>query len=263
MCHPPKQHSAKKSSLPVVEETNPVILPQDSTNEPFLPEQDDSPTRFSIHNNEYESESDVEPQVTNPKTTGEDDSMVSAEDMPAEVAVPSLPSWMPHQNMSAAPSNDMLAAVIARVTKETIESLANTNPTLKDIEEAATAAAIESIRKLSAPTKEVPQTMKQPAARAKKHLPAEQTMKQPAASAKKHVPADQSVSSSEYSYSSEDDDPSKRKKPRTVRVLKKCRVAPDTMILVVNGHTGNDTRRPLTELGESTRSVMKHVFSKK
>ena len=115
MCHPPKQHSAKKSSLPVVEETNPVILPQDTTNEPFPPEQDDSPRRFSIHNNEYDSESDVEPQVTNPKTTGEDDSMVSAEDMPAEVAVPSLPSWMPHKNMSAAPSNDMLAAVIARV----------------------------------------------------------------------------------------------------------------------------------------------------
>ena len=246
MCHPPKQHSAKKSSLPVVEENNPVILPQDTTNKPFPPEQDDSPTRFSIHNNEYDSESDVEPLVTNPKTTGEDDSMVSAEDMPAEVAVPSLPSWMPHQNMSAAPSNDMLAAVIARVTKETIESLANTNPTLKDIEEAATAAAIESIRKLSAPTKEVPQTMKQPAA-----------------SAKKHVLADQSVSSADYSYSSEDDDPSKRKKPRTVWVLKKCRVAPDTMILVVNGHTGNDTRRPLTELGESMRLVMKHVFSKK
>ena len=246
MCHPPKQRSAKKSSLPVVQETNPVILPQDTTNNAPPPAQDDSPTRFSIHNNEYDSESDVDPLVTNRKTTGEDDSMVSAEDMPAEVAMPSLPSWMQHQNMSAAPSNDMLAAVIARVTKETIVSLSNTNPSLKDIEEAATAAAIQSIRTLSTQTKEYPQTTKQPAARAKKLLS-----------------ADQSVSSADYSYSSEDDDSPKRKKPRTVTILKKCSVTPDTMILVVNGHTGKDTRRPLTDLGESIRLVTKHVVSQK
>jgi hypothetical protein len=122
-----------------------------------------------MHDNEYDHDSvDVDPLVTNPKTAGEYDSMFSAEDMPAEVVMPSLPSWIPHQNMSAAPSNDMLAAIIARVTKETIESLSNKNLFLKDIEEAATASAIQSIRNLSALTKEVPNTMKQPAARARK-----------------------------------------------------------------------------------------------
>ena len=159
--------------------------------------------------------------------------MFSAEDMPAEVVMPSLPSLMPHQNMSAAPSNDMLAAVIARVTKKTIESLSNKNPSLKDIEEAATAAAIQSIRNLSSLTKEVPNTVKQPAARARKQLP-----------------DDQSDSSTDYSFSSEDDDSSKKTKPRTVWILKKSSVTPDTVILVVNGHTDKGTMRPLTDLGE-------------
>ena len=124
MCHPPKLHSAKKSTLPVVHETNPVILPHNATsNDAPPPALDDSPTRFSMHDNEYDNDSvDVDPLVTNPKATGEDDSMFSAEDMPAEVVVPSLSSWMPHQNMSAAPSNDMIAAVIARVPKETMKA---------------------------------------------------------------------------------------------------------------------------------------------
>ena len=69
MRYPPKQRSAKKSSLPVVQETSPVILPQDTTNNAPPPAQDDSPTRVSIHNNEYDSESDVDALVTIRKTT--------------------------------------------------------------------------------------------------------------------------------------------------------------------------------------------------
>ena len=75
-------------------------------------------------------------------------------------------------------------------------------------------------------------------------------MKQPAARARKQLPDDQSDLSPDYSFSSEDDDSSKKTKPRTVRILKKSSVTPDTMFLVVNGHTGKDTRRPLTDMGE-------------
>ena len=54
------------------------------------------------------------------------------------------------------------------------------------------------------------------------------------------------------SYSDEEVDPitHKVRKPRTVRMFKKVQVNEDLVIIVVNGRTGNDSRRPITDLGE-------------
>ena len=55
-----------------------------------------------------------------------------------------------------------------------------------------------------------------------------------------------------YSYSDEEIDPNtgKVRKPRTVRIFRRVCINEHLAILVVNGHTGNDSRRPIIDLGE-------------
>ena len=146
----------------------------------------------------------------------------------------SLPPW-PSQNLTTVPSNNVLATVIARVTQETIASLSKTK-SLKDIKAAATAAAIKSITQLSARNKDDNHSTNSSAERAHEELP----------------DAMSDHESDIDSYSDEEVDPitHKVRKPRTVRMFKKVPVNEDLVIIVINGHTGNDSRRPITDLGE-------------
>ena len=106
-----------------------------------------------MHDNRYDSDSVQSGSVVaNPKTTGEEDDPSQEEQvLPNELVVPSLPP-RPTQTSKSMPSNDVLAAVIARVTQQTIARLSKTK-SLKEIEADTTAAAIESFKKMSTPTK--------------------------------------------------------------------------------------------------------------
>ena len=63
-----------------------------------------------------------------------------------------------------------------------------------------------------------------------------------------------SESSSNFTFESSDSqdckNPQNTRKPKSVFLAKKVRVNKDLKILVVNGHTGKDSRRPITNLGE-------------
>ena len=92
-----------------------------------------------MHDNRYDSDSVQSGSVVaNPKTTGEEDDHSL---LPNQLVVPSL-APRPTQFSNSIPSNDVLAAVIARVTQQTIARLSKTK-SLKEIEAAATAAAVE------------------------------------------------------------------------------------------------------------------------
>ncbi len=56
-----------------------------------------------------------------------------------------------------------------------------------------------------------------------------------------------------YSYSSDSSEASEEKKPRKYRscyVAKKVKVNPNLIIFVINGHTGKDSQKPVTDIGE-------------
>ncbi len=182
LCHPKQLRSTPKEK-PAAEDESP-------------PEYHPSPTKFSMHDNRYDSDSVQSGSVVaNPKTTGEEDDPSQKEQvLPNELVVPSLPP-MPTQTSNTIPSNDVLAAVIARVTQQTIARLSKTK-SLKEIEAAATAAAVESLTKMSTPAK---------------------------VSAHNEVPAKRVNDSDIDSYSDEEIDPDtgKVRKPRTVRIFRK------------------------------------------
>ena len=189
------------------------------------------PTTFSMHDNRYDSDSVHSGSVfANAKTTGEEDDPSQEEQvLPNDLVIPSLPP-RPTQTSKSMPSNDVLAAVIARVTQQTIACLSKTK-SLKEIEAAATAAAVESFRKMSTPTKATVSTDER---------------------AQKEVPSNQDSDSDINSYSDEEIDPITGKvgKPRTVQIFRRVRINEHLAILVVNGHTRNDSRRPIIDLGE-------------
>jgi hypothetical protein len=137
--------------------------------------------------------------------------------------------------LATVPSNDVLATFIARVTQETTASLFKTK-SLKDIKAATTAAVIKSITQLSARNKDDNHSTNSSAERAHEELP----------------DAMSDHKSDIDSYSDEEVDPitHKVRKPRTVRMFKKIRVNQDLVIIVINRHTRNDSRRPITDLGE-------------
>ena len=115
------------------------------------------------------------------------------------------------------------------MTQQTIARLSKTK-SLKEIEAAATAAAVESFKKMSTPTKVSGSADER---------------------ARKEVPCSQEIDSDIDSYSDEEIDPVTGKvgKPRTVRIFRRVRINEHLAILVVNGHTGNDSRRPIIDLG--------------
>ena len=136
--HHPKQLRSTQKEKPAAEVKSP------SEYHPF-------PTKFLMHYNRYDSDSVHSGSVfANAKTTGEEDDPSQEEQVfPNEFVVPSLPP-RPTQTSKSMPSNDVLAAVIAQVTQQTIACLSKTK-SLKEIEAAATAAAVESFRKMSTP----------------------------------------------------------------------------------------------------------------
>ena len=133
------------------------------------------------------------------------------------------------------PSNDVLAAVIARVTQQTIACLSKTK-SLKEIEAAATAAAVESFRKMSTPTKATVSTDER---------------------AQEEVPSNQDSDSDINSYSDEEIDSITGKvgKPRTVQIFRRVRINEGLVIIVANGHTRNYSRRPIIDLAEFFRII--------
>ena len=197
------------------------------------------PTTFSMHDNRYDSDSVQSGSVVaNPKTTGDDNEPAQKVIvLPNELVVPSLPP-MPTQTSNTIPSNDVLAAVIARVTQQTIACLSKTK-SLKEIEAAATAAAVESFRKMSTPTKASVTTDGRD---------------------QEEVPYNHDSDSDINSYSDEEIDPITGKvgKPRNVRIFRRVRINEHLAILVVNGHTGNNSRRPIIDLGELFIFFLKH-----
>ena len=213
LCYPTQLRSIQKEK-PAAEDKTP------SEYHPF-------PTTFLMHDNWYDSDSVQSGSVfANPKTTGEEDDPSL---LPNELVVPSS-APRPTQFSNSIPSNDVLAAVIARVTQQTIACLSKTK-SLKEIEAAATAAAVESFKKMSTPTKVSGSTDER---------------------AREEVPCSQESDSDIDSHSDEQIDPITGKvgKPRTVRIFRRVRINEHLAILVVNGHTGNDSRRPIIDLGE-------------
>lgn len=72
-----------------------------------------------------------------------------------------IPSCLPtSQEEKSAPYNDTAVAVIARVTRETIEHHASQGKIIKDIDATAKAVAIESVQYLCVPFKTVSNTSK-------------------------------------------------------------------------------------------------------
>ena len=100
---------------------------------------------------------------------------------------------------------------------------------LKEIEAVATAAAVEWLRKMSTPTKVSAGTDERP-----------------------HVPAKPDNDSDIDSYTDKEIDPVTGKvgKPKTVRIFRRICINEHLAILVVNGLTGNNSRRPIIDLGE-------------
>ena len=189
------------------------------------------PTPFLMHDNKYDSDSVHSGSVfANAKTTGEEDDPSQQEQvLPNELVLQSLPP-MTTQTSKSMPSNDVLAAVIARVTQQTIAHLSQTK-SLKEIESVATAAAVELFRKMFTPTK------------------ASGTAD---GRDQEEVPYNQDSDSDINSYSDKEINPitGKVAKPRPVQIFRRVRINEHLAILVVNGHTGNDSRRPIIDLGE-------------
>ena len=181
--HPKQLHSTQKEK------------PAAEVKSPF-------PTTFSMHDNRYDSDSVQSGSVVaNSKTTGEEDDPSQKEQLlPNELVVPSLPP-RPTQTSKSMPSNDVLAAVIAQVTQQTIACLSKTK-SLKEIEAAATAAAVEYLRNMSTPAKVSAGTDER---------------------AHNEVPAKPDNDSDIDSYSDKEIDPITGKvgKPRTVRIFRK------------------------------------------
>jgi hypothetical protein len=241
-CNEIEQHVVKDSHLPAVQETNhepstvaPVPVPAvaEVVDEP-------SPSKFSINDNHYDN-SDLtipNPVVGNSKKTGEDDIPISNDNYDnrnAFVLVPRLPV-MPTlpPALASAPTNDAIAAVIARVTKKAIEDLSREGKSLAEIEEAARYAAVAYMTNLSRPSSEY-------------------YSDKPKAVAPNKLPDDTSEVSSQFSfaYDSYDDTGKKNiQKPRSIFMAKKVRLNPSLRIFVINGHTGKDSRRPITDVGE-------------
>ena len=116
------------------------------------------------------------------------------------------------------------------MTQQTIARLSKTK-SLKEIEATTTAAAVESFKKMSTQTKVSGSTDER---------------------AHKEVPCSQKSDSNIDSYSDKEINPITGKvgKPRTVRIFRRVCINEHLAILVVNSHTGNESRRPIIDLGE-------------
>ena len=70
--------------------------------------------------------------------------------------------------------------------------------------------------------------------------------------AREEVPCSQESDSDIDSYSDKEIDPvtGKVRKPRTVQIFRRVCINEHLAILVINSHTGNDTRRSIIDLGE-------------
>ena len=100
-----------------------------------------------------------------------------------------------------------------------------------EIEAAAAAAAVEVLRKMSTPTKVSAGTDERP---------------------HEEVPAKPDNDLDIDSYTDKEIDPVTGKvlKPRTVRIFRRVCINEGLVIIVANGHTGNDSRRPIIDLSE-------------
>jgi hypothetical protein len=199
-----------------------------------------SPYKFSIHDNHYDN-SDVtipNPAVGNPKKTEEDDLPISNDNYDNRNAIVLVPRLMVMPTLppasGSAPNNDVIAVVIARVTKKAIEDLSREGKSLAEIEEAARSAAVAYMTNLSRPF-------------------SENFSDKPKAAAPNKLPDDTSEVSSQFLVASDSyDDTGKNntQKPRSIFMAKKVCVNPSLRIFVINGHTGEDSRRPITDVGE-------------
>jgi hypothetical protein len=95
--------------------------------------------------------------------------------------------------------------MIARVTKESIEHFSSKGKSIKDIEATAKSAAIESDQCLCVPSKTATNSSNPQSIVAANHANIDNYLE----------------SSSEYSFSSEEKDPPKTRKPRTIYIAKK------------------------------------------
>ena len=146
--------------------------------------------------------------------------------------LPVMPTLPPASD--SAPTNDVIAAVIARVTKRVIEDMSREGKSLAEIEEAARSAAIAYMTNLSRPS-------------------SENFSGKPEAAAPNELPDDTSEVSSQFLFASDSYDNTVKnntQKPRSIFMAKKVRVNPSLRIFVINGHTGKDSRRPITYVGE-------------
>ena len=135
---------------------------------------------------------------------------------------------------ASAPTNDVIAAVIARVNKKAIEDLSREGKSLAEIEEAARSAAIAYTTNLSRPSSEY-------------------FSGKPEAAAPNKLPDDMSEVSSQFLFASDsynDTGKNNTQKPRSIVMAKKVHVHPSLRIFVINGHTGKNSRRHITDVGE-------------
>ena len=105
---------------------------------------------------------------------------------------------------------------------------------LKDIEATTKETSIKTIKALSLPSKDSTHV-----SRHKSNVPSEDI-----------IPDDVYELSSVSSYSLEKKEKTKPQNPWVVFMAKRTHVGPDLVIVVLNGHTGHNTRQPITDLGE-------------
>ncbi len=139
----------------------------------------------------------------------------------------------------------MLLAVFARVTKKAIEDLFREGKSLAEIEEAARSAAVAYITNHSHPSSEYYSDKPEAAA------PNKDSLNQ--AKQNTFLPDDMSEVSSQFLFASDSYNHTGKnntQKPRSIFMAKKVHANPSLRIFVINGHTGKDSRSPVTDLGE-------------
>lgn len=192
---------------------------------------------FSIHDNRYEN-SDVQNFEHGESQRGK-----YGDDQHPQGMVPHLPyTEYPNLTGTSRTANESIADIIARVTRKTIEDLRREGKSLSDIEDAATEAAKQSFQR---------------------HTPSSAAQSKPSdkpddSEAEEH--SEHSDETSYYSYSSDSSEGSEEKKPKKFRpcyVAKKTKINSDLRIFVINGHTGKDSRKPVTDIGELLLSLNK------
>ena len=209
--HPSQDRNPSVYEAPLVPELGRV---QNPTTEVPLPDVtfDDvadypSSPCFSIHDNRYEN-SDLQSSNHKEPKQGK-----SGDDVNPQGMVPHLPyTEYPNLAGTSSSANESIADIIARVTRKTIEDLRREGKSLSDIEDAATQAAKESLKRHSARVSNSKQNDKMIDSDAE----------------------EMSEQSSYYSYSSDSSEGSEKKKPRNYRscyVAKRLKSIPTSEFL--------------------------------